>query len=60
MRITETYVDDDGEVLLELSLSNLKNNTRRAFGPKRSQKSNKTRVVNYMAIPSIDDKTLLS
>lgn len=59
MQITETYVDDDGEVLLELSLSNLKNNTRRAFGPKRSQKSNKTRVVNYMAIPSVDDKTLL-
>jgi hypothetical protein len=59
MQIKETYIDIDGEMLLELSLSNLKNNVNRAFGPERNQKAPKTRVTNYQAIPSVQDKTLL-
>ena len=59
MILFEKFIEEDGEVLLELSLSNLKNNVQRAFGPERNQKSPRIRVANYQAIPSIQDKTLL-
>lgn len=57
--INEIYIDMDGETLLELSLSNLKNNVSRNFGPERNQKSPRTRVTNYHAVPAVSDKTLL-
>lgn len=49
----------EGDVLLELSLSNLKNNVRRDFGPERESRSNKVNVVNYDIIPSVGERTLL-
>ena len=49
----------DCEVLLELSLSNMKNNVRRYFGQEREQRSNRVNVVNYDIIPFIPEKSLL-
>lgn len=45
--------------LLELSISNLRNNNKRNFGMDREIKSHKIGISNYQAIPSITDKTLL-
>lgn len=57
--ITEQFVDVDGEVLLEISLSNMKNNVSREFGQEREQRSNRIQVSNYNVIPSVSDRTLL-
>ena len=46
-------------LLLEISLSNLKNNVKRVFGPERETRSKPVNVVNYQAVPSISNKTLL-
>lgn len=53
------FIEMDGETLLELSLSNLRNNVRREFGPEREQRSNRVSITNYQVVPSIPDKTLL-
>ncbi len=52
------YIQDD-EVLNELSLSNLKNNVNREFGRDREVRSNRIKVINYEAIPSVGSKELL-
>lgn len=57
--ITEQFVDVDGETLLEISLSNMKNNVIRDFGRGREQRSNKVQVSNYHVIPSVNERTLL-
>lgn len=49
----------EGDLLLEISLSNMKNNVRRDFGPERESRSNRVNVVNYDIIPSLGEKTLL-
>lgn len=59
LMIDEGFMDIDGEVLLELSLSNLRNNVRREFGPEREQRSNRVGITNYQVIPSVQDKTIL-
>jgi len=55
----ETFLDVDGETLMELSLSNLRNNVKMNFGNERETRSNRINVSNYQAIPSVSDKTLL-
>lgn len=47
------------EMLLELSLSNLKNNVSRDFGPERATRSTLVNVINYDIIPSVSERTLL-
>lgn len=51
--------ENDPEFLIELSMSNLKNNVKRSFGPEREQRSNRIQVTNYQLIPSLPEKTLL-
>lgn len=60
MNIHEEHaLDVDGnDILLELSLSNLRNNVKRNFDNKRENKSVKTRIANYQAIPSVADRTI--
>ena len=57
--INEQFIDVEGQALLELSLSNLKNNVSRNFGKDRETRSNRIQVSNYQAIPSVGDRTLL-
>lgn len=57
--LLEHYIETDGEIILELSLSNLKNNVRKNFGDAREVRSTKSQISNYEIIPSIGDKTLL-
>lgn len=52
------YVHED-QVIVELSLSNLKNNVNRNFGRERETRSNRIKVTNYEAIPSVSNKELL-
>lgn len=54
-----TSFDDISDILLEVSLSNLKNNVLRNFGKSREVASDRVRVVNYQILPSIQDKSLL-
>ena len=58
-QLDEIAIDIDGDVLLELSLSNLRNNVKRDFGNDRENRANKVNVVNYDIIPSVAEKTLL-
>lgn len=57
--INEQFIPIDGDALLELSLSNLKNNVARNFGKSRETKSNRIQVSNYQVIPSVSDRTVL-
>lgn len=57
--INEGFMDIDGEVLVELSLSNLRNNVRREFGPGREQRSTRVGITNYQIVPSLQDKNVL-
>ena len=56
---------DAGEILLELSLSNLRNNVERdgVLTPDKSNtrthRASKIQIVNYEFIPSVPDRTLL-
>ena len=52
-------LDYTPEVIIEASLSNLKNNVNREFGRDRESRSNRIKVVNYEAIPSVSSKELL-
>lgn len=57
--MTHNYLIDENSILLELSLSNLRNNVSRNFGDKRIRRSNMIKVSNYQAIPSIGEKSIL-
>lgn len=59
MQLDEYGIDIEAVVLLELSLSNLKNNVKRDFGNDRETSSNRVNVINYDIIPYIAEKTLL-
>lgn len=58
-QLDENGIDIEGDVLLELSLSNLRNNVKRDFGNDRETRADKVSVVNYDIVPSIAEKTLL-
>lgn len=57
--MTNNYLIDDNTILLELSLSNLRNNVSRNFGADRIRRSNRIKVANYQAIPSVGDRSIL-
>lgn len=57
--INEIFIDMDGETLMELSLSNLRNNVKREFGLQRETRSNRIRVTNYQIIPSVSENSIL-
>jgi len=57
--LEEQAIELDGETLLELSLSNLRNNVKRDFGNTRETKANSISISNYDMIPSVGEKTLL-
>lgn len=57
--LDDKFLDIGDDVLLELSLSNLKNNVTRGFGREREQRANKIKVTNYEAIPSVSSREML-
>lgn len=60
IHLEENGMDITGDVLLlELSLSNMRNNVKRDFGNDRETRANRVNVINYDIIPSVAEKTLL-